>query len=383
MEIVAKTFAGLEELLAQEIKEAGGVEIKSIKRGVKFEANEEVLYRCLLSLRTVLRLLVPVFKFKAHTEKDLYFKVKKLSWEEYIDLNQTFAIDCVANSKVFNHSKFVSLRVKDAICDRFRANNNDKRPDVNVRNPDVPINVHVNNLDVTILLDVSGFSLHQRGYRTSDHRAPLNEALAAGVLMLSGWDKKTDLYDPMCGSGSILIEAAMIACNIPPNLMRNEFGFEKWKDWDVDLYEKIEDSLLSKTKDFHYKISGFDKSPSAVKKAIENIKNANLEEFIKIKHEDFFKTQKGIDNELMIVFNPPYGERLDLDFKSFYKNIGNTFKHKYSGSTAWFITSNLEALKHVGLRPSRKIKLFNAKLESRFVKYDIYQGTRKIHKQKK
>ena len=209
MEIVAKTFAGLEELLAVEIKEAGGKNLQSIKRGVKFEGDEEVLYRCLFSLRTVLRLLIPVFKFKAHTEKDLYFKVKKLPWEDFLDVNQTFAIDCIAHSKVFNHSKFVSLRVKDAICDRFRANSDDQRPSVNVKNPDLPINVHINNLDVIVSLDAGGFSLHQRGYRTKDHVAPLNEALAAGMLLLSDWDKKTDLYDPMCGSGTLLVEAAM------------------------------------------------------------------------------------------------------------------------------------------------------------------------------
>ena len=231
-------------------------------------------------------------------------------------------------------------------------------------------------------MDSSGESLHKRGYKIATNIAPINEVLAAGLIMLSGWDGQSDFMDPMCGSGTLLIEAAMIACNIPPNLMRNEFAFERWEDWDVDLFEKIEESLLSKTRDFHHKILGFDKSPSAVRKAIENVKNAHLDEFITIKHEDFFKTKKGGEAPLHIVFNPPYGERLNLEMETFYSDIGSTLKHKYSGTNAWLITSNLEALKHVGLRPSRKIKVFNAKLESRLVLYKMYSGTKKIHKQK-
>jgi len=382
MEIVAKTFAGLEELLAQEIKEAGGVEIKSIKRGVKFEANEEVLYRCLLSLRTVLRLLVPVFKFKAHTEKDLYFKVKKLAWEEYIDLNQTFAIDCVANSKVFNHSKFVSLRVKDAICDRFRANNNDQRPDVNVRNPDVPINVHVNNLDVTILLDVSGFSLHQRGYRTSDHRAPLNEALAAGVLMLSGWDKKTDLYDPMCGSGTLLVEAATMAQNIAPRLFfSKKFSLEKWDNFDVQLWKKVKKELKHKIEPSSVKIFGTDISQKAVQMAQFSAKDAAVDDIVEAYQADFFKRKNKLSKGF-IVSNPPYGERLkEEDIIEFYKEIGNTFKREYGGFEAWLLSSNFQALKFLGLKPSKKIPLKNAALDVKLQKYELYDGSRRAVKQ--
>jgi putative N6-adenine-specific DNA methylase len=198
--------------------------------------------------------------------------------------------------------------------------------------------------------------------------------------MLSGWDGQSDLLDPMCGSGTILIEAAMIACNIPPNLMRNEFAFEKWKDWDVDLFEKIENSLLEKTRDFHFNIYGIDKAPSAVSKAKDNVKNANLESFISIRHDDFFKTSKSNNDFLQIIFNPPYGERLEINMEALYGDIGNTLKRNYSNSTAWFITSNMEALKFVGLRPSRKIKLFNAKLESIFAKYELYDGSKKAKK---
>ena len=380
--MVAKTLFGFEDLLEKELINLGARKIKKGIRNVSFEGDKGFMYKCNIGLRTAIKILKPIHKFKINDEKELYDKIKEIIWEDYLDLTGSLAVGSTLSGGFFTHSQYISLKTKDAIVDRFR----DKfgsRPNVDLRHPNLKINIHIDRNLCTVSLDSSGESLHKRGYKSSTNIAPINEVLAAGLVMMSGWSGESNFMDPMCGSGTILIEAAMIACNIPPNLMRNEFGFEKWKDWDVDLYEKIEDSLLSKTRDFHYKISGFDKSPSAVKKAIENVKNANLEEFIKIKHEDFFKTQKGIDNELMIVFNPPYGERLDLDFKSFYSNIGNTFKHKYSGSTAWFITSNIEALKHVGLRPSRKIKLFNAKLESRFVKYDIYQGTRKIHKQKK
>ena len=380
--MVAKTLFGFEDLLEKELINLGAQKIKKGIRNVSFEGDKGFMYKCNIGLRTAIKILKPIHKFKVKDEKELYNKIKEISWEDYLDFSDSLAVGSTLSGGFFTHSQYISLKTKDAIVDRFR----DKfgsRPNVDLRHPNLKINIHIDGNLCTVSLDSSGESLHKRGYKSATNIAPINEVLAAGLVMMSGWSGESNFMDPMCGSGTILIEAAMIACNIPPNLMRNEFGFEKWKDWDVDLYEKIEDSLLSKTRDFHYKISGFDKSPSAVKKAIENVKNANLEEFIKIKHEDFFKTQKGIDNELMIVFNPPYGERLDLDFKSFYNNIGNTLKHKYSGSTAWFITSNLEALKHVGLRPSKKIKLFNAKLESRFVKYDIYQGTRKIHKEKK
>jgi putative N6-adenine-specific DNA methylase len=381
MEIVAKTFSGLEELLAQEIKEAGGRNINYIKRGVKFEGDEEVLYRCILSLRTVLRLLVPVFEFKAHTEKDLYFKVKKLVWEDFLDISQTFAIDCVSNSKVFNHSKFVALRVKDAICDRFRANHDDKRPDVNVRNPDVPINVHVNNLDVTILLDVAGFSLHQRGYRTKEHDAPLNEALAAGLLMLSDWDKKTDLYDPMCGSGTILVEAAMMTQNLAPRLFSSKrFAIEKWDNFNLMLWKKVKKELKHQIEPSSVNIYGSDISSKSVQMSIFSAREAAVDDIVFVDQADFFKKKKALKDGF-IISNPPYGERLkEEDIIDFYKQIGNTFKREYSGFKAWIISSNFEALKFIGLKPSKKIPLKNGALDCKFQKYEMYSGSKKAAK---
>lgn len=299
-----------------------------------------------------------------------------MPWENYMKSSGTLAVDATIHSELFTHSLYIAQKTKDAIVDRFR-DNTGERPNVDLKFPDLKINIHVDRNQCTISLDSSGDSLHKRGYKTATNIAPINEVLAAGLIMLSGWDGQTDFMDPMCGSGTMLAEAAMIACNIPPNLMRKEFAFERWSDWDVELFEKIEESLLKKTRDFHHKIIGYDKAPSAVAKAIENIKNAQLEDFIEIKHEDFFKTRKAGEEKLHMVFNPPYGERLNIDMEVFYANIGNTLKQNYPGTNAWFITSNLDALKHVGLRPSRKIHLFNAKLESRLVKYVMYEGSKK------
>ena len=381
-EMVAKTLFGFEELLEKELLQLGAQKIKTGVRNVSFIGDKGFMYKCNIGLRTAIKILKPIKKFRVKDEAELYSKIKDIQWENFLDVDGTLAVGSTVSGSIFTHSQYISLKTKDAIVDRFR----DKfgsRPNIDLRHPDLKIDIHIDRSHCTVSLDSSGQSLHKRGYKVSTNIAPINEVLAAGLIMMSGWNGESDFMDPMCGSGTILIEAAMIACNIPPNLMRNEFGFESWKDWDVDLYEKIENSLLTKTRDFHYRLIGFDKSPSAVRKAIENIKNANLEEFINVKHEDFFKTHKSPDNKLLIIFNPPYGKRLDLDFKSFYNQIGDTLKHNYAGSTSWFITSNLEALKHVGLKPSRKIKLFNSKLESRFVKYELYRGTKKTHKQKK
>jgi putative N6-adenine-specific DNA methylase len=228
-----------------------------------------------------------------------------------------------------------------------------------------------------VSLDSSGTSLHQRGYRISTNIAPINEVLAAGLLLLSGWDGRTDFLDPMCGSGTLLIEAAMIACNIPANINREAFAFKNWNDFDEVLFQKIIDSRLNQTREFNHKIIGFDKAPSAVRKAQENVDNANLTEYITIARKDFFRTEKPVDGSLKMVFNPPYGERLYIDAEEFYSKIGDTLKQNYSGTNAWLITANLDALKQVGLKPSRKIKVFNGKLESRLVNYEMYEGSKK------
>lgn len=379
--MVAKTLFGFEELLAEELKKLGASDIKIGVRNVSFLGDKGFMYKANLALRTAIKILKPIKTFRIVSEQDLYDKVYNMDWEQYLKATGSLAVDATVHSNVFTHSKYIALKTKDAIVDKFR-NTTGTRPNIDLRFPDLKVNVHIDKQMCTISLDSSGESLHRRGYKTATNIAPINEVLAAGLIMLSGWDGQCDFMDPMCGSGTILAEAAMIACNIPPNLMRKEFAFERWNDWDVDLFETIEEALLNKTRDFHYKIIGYDKSPSAVRKAKDNIKNAHLGEFITIKHEGFFKTQKSGTEKLHMVFNPPYGERLDINMQEFYANIGTTLKHGYPNTNAWFITSNLEALKFIGLRPSRKIKLFNAKLESRFVKFEMYEGSRKAKKQK-
>ena len=378
-QMVAKTLFGFEDLLANELTQLGAQKVKIGVRNVTFYGDKGFMYKCNLGLRTAIKILKPIASFKVVNEADLYDKIYKIKWEDYVDYKGTIAINSTVHSTVFNHSQYISLKAKDAIVDRFRALKGE-RPSIDLKFPDLKINIHIDKLFCNVSLDSSGESLHKRGYKTATNIAPINEVLAAGLIMLSGWDGQSDLLDPMCGSGTILIEAAMIACNIPPNLLRNEFAFEKWNDWDVDLFEKIENSLLEKTRDFHHNIYGIDKAPSAVTKAIENVKNANLESFISIRHDDYFKTSKSNTDFLHIIFNPPYGERLEINMEELYGNIGNTLKRNYSNSNAWFITSNVEALKHVGLRPSKKIKLFNAKLESTFVKYEVYDGSKKAKK---
>ncbi len=378
-DMVAKTLFGFEPILAKELRNLGAMNIKEGVRNVRFSGDKGFMYKANLCLRTAIKILKPFSSFRISSEEDLYNEIKKIAWEDFMEVNDTLAIDATVHSEQFTHSKYIAQKTKDAIVDRFREKFG-SRPDVDLDFPTLRVNVHIEKNTCNISLDSSGQSLHKRGYKTATNIAPINEVLAAGMLLYSGWDGQCDFMDPMCGSGTILIEAAMIACNIPPNLNRKEFAFEKWKDWDVDLFEKVEESVLKKVRDFHFTITGYDKAPSAVTKAIDNIENANLSEFIQVKQQNFFESEKTSERHLHMVFNPPYGERLEIDMPAFYKEIGDTLKQSYPGTAAWFITSNLEAIKHVGLRPTRKIKIFNGALESKLLKYDIYSGTKKVHK---
>lgn len=378
--MLAKTLFGFEPLLAKELRNLGAIEVKEGVRSVSFFGDTGFMYKANLSLRTAIKILKPFKTFKVFSEDDLYKEIYHIEWEQLLNPTQSLAIDATVHSDRFTHSKYVALKSKDAVVDRFR-DKYGERPDIDLDFPTLRINVHIEKDSCTVSLDSSGQSLHKRGYKLATNIAPINEVLAAGMLLHSGWDGQCDFLDPMCGSGTILIEAAMIACNIPPNLNRKEFGFERWKDWDEDLFEQIEASVLKKVRDFHFNIKGYDKAPSAVYKAQENVKNANLSEFITIEQQDFFESEKERERHLHMVFNPPYGERLEIDMPVFYKAIGDTLKQNYPGTQAWFITSNLEAIKHVGLRPSRKIKLFNGALESKLLKYEIYEGSKKAKKQ--
>ncbi|WP_268225788.1 THUMP domain-containing class I SAM-dependent RNA methyltransferase [Sinomicrobium oceani] len=375
--MVAKTLFGFEDILAQELRNLGAIDIENGVRSVSFWGDKGFMYKANLCLRTALKIVKPVQSFKVRNEKELYDKMYAIPWENLMSVHETLAVDAVVHSDAFNHSLYVALKTKDAIVDRFR-NIRGKRPDVDLKHPDLRISVHIQKDTCTVSLDSSGASLHHRGYRTATNIAPINEVLAAGMLLLSGWDGQSDFLDPMCGSGTIPVEAAMIACNIPANINRKEFAFEKWSDFDADLFEKVTDSSLNKTREFYHKIYAYDKAPSAVRKAKDNIRNANLAEYITLEQEDFFATEKNTEGKLHMVFNPPYGERLsNTDMERFYSSIGDTLKQGYPGTDAWLITSNLEALKYVGLRPSRKIKLFNGRLESKLVKYEMYEGSKK------
>ncbi len=374
--MLAKTFYGFEPMLAKELRNLGAGNVREGVRNVTFEGDTGFMYKANLSLRTALKIYKPIASFKVFNEKQLYQNVYRLDWPSFFHHEKTFAIDTTMSSDVFKNSMFVSQRVKDALVDKFRAVEH-KRPSVNTQDSNVRINVHLYKNLCTVSLDSSGSSLHQRGYRIATNIAPINEVLAAGLLLASGWDGQTDFLDPMCGSGTFLIEAGMIACKIPPNINRKAYSFMHWKDYNAELHNKIVDASLNKAREFHHKIIGYDKAPSAVRKSLENVENANLDEYVTIERKDFFRTEKPVDSKLHMVFNPPYGERLQIDVEDFYGKIGDTFKQHYPGTDAWLITSNLEALKHIGLRPSRKIKTYNGKLESRLVKYEIYEGSKK------
>ena len=372
----AKTQFGLEEILEKELMLLGARNVKVINRGVSFEGDKGFMYKANLWLRTAIRILKPINTFKLNNEDQLYKGIFKIKWEEIFDSNGTFAVDATVNSENFNHSQYVALKTKDAIVDRFRKIA-DKRPNVDVKHPDVQINIHIDKNNCTVSLDSSGDSLHKRGYKTDINLAPINEVLAAGMILLSGWEGTTNFVDPMCGSGTILIEAAMIAHNIPASIHRKEFGFEGWKDYDKDLFELIVEKSLDKEKNFYHKIIGYDIHYPTVKKARINTQNALFDDVIDIQTADFFETEKP-DGPTLVMFNPPYGERIEANIPELYGKIGDTLKQSYSGADAWLITSDIQGLKHVGLRTSRKIKLYNGKLETRFVKYQMYMGTKKV-----
>lgn len=380
--MVAKTFFGFEEILEKELQILGATQIQKGVRSVSFSGDKGFMYKANLCLRTALKILKPIHSFRVRNEKDYYQKLYQYDWEQLLSPTQTFAVEVTLATDLFHHSQYMTLRAKDAIVDKLRATTG-KRPNVDTLHPDIQLFIHIqSDNQVIVSLDTSGASLHHRGYRTQTNIAPINEVLAAGILLLSGWKGQSDFLDPMCGSGTFLIEAAMIACNIPANVHRKEFAFERWNDFDEDLFNLIFGSCIKKIREFHHQIIGYDKAPSAVAKAKDNLKNADLSEYIQVFQKDFFATEKEDKQQpLHMVFNPPYNERLQTDVEQLYSSIGNTLKHHYPNTDAWFITSNLEGIKYVGLRPSRKIKLFNGKLESRLLQYKMYEGSKKAKKQ--
>ncbi len=378
--MLAKCFYGFEAILAKELRDLGAQNVKEGVRSVSFVGDKGFMYKANLALRTALRILVPVFEFRADSEDELYKRLNQLPWDRFLDVSGTLAVSSTVFGSTFKHSHYVTLRTKDAIVDYFRAKMH-KRPNVDLRHPDVLFHIHIHENECVVSLDSSGESLHKRGYRSETNIAPINEVLAAGLILMTGYSGSVHFIDPMCGSGTILIEAAMIACNIPAGIHRREFGFEKWKDYDAELFGLIHGSLLKRVQNASHEIIGFDKAPSAIRKAEENIRNASLQEFIRLERKNFFREPKPVEGDALVLFNPPYGERLNIDVGEFYRQIGDSLKQNYPQTTAWMITSDFEkGLKSVGLRSSRKVKVFNGKLECRFVKYEMYTGSKKKEK---
>lgn len=377
MKLVVKTFFGLEPILKKELEALGGRNCNILKRAVECEGDREFLYKAALSASTALRILLPFAEDIIHTEKDLYRKVKKIEWDKYFGVNDTFAIDAVVNSTFLNHSKFVALRVKDAIVDQFR-DKYEIRPNVDTINPDFRLNIHVAEQKITFSMDCIGFSMHQRGYRVPGHESPINEVLASGLLELSEWDGEQDFLDPMCGSGTIVIAAAMKASKIPCNWNVRHFAFMNWKDFDEKLWKSLRADYQKNFIKPNSKFYASDKDKLAIENAEDCARNAGVFDCIEFSSLFFNRLKINIENGI-ILFNPPYGERLELENAiDFYKSIGDTLKSDYSqNNKAYLITSNLPAVKHLGLKPARKIELYNGKLECRLMKYDLYQGSKR------
>lgn len=377
-EMVGKTLKGLEAVLAEELRNLGAKNVEPGRRMVSFEGDMEMLYKANLCCRTALRILKPIYKFTASTADELYEKVKEYDWGTVMSLDSTFCIDTVSNSDEFTHSHFVTYRVKDAIADWFRDRyGRDKRPEVRLNGADVMINVHISGSDITLSLDSSGESLHRRGYRIEQTEAPISEVLAAGILLMSGYRGDTPLVDPMCGSGTFLIEAALIAANINPGIYRKGFAFEKWKDFDGELFDRLYNDD-SHEREVKFKIYGADISPRAIDIATRNIKNAGVGKFIDLQVRPISRWETAPQPAGILVTNPPYGERISApDMDALYETIGSTLKNVFSGYHAWIIGYKEEYFHKIGLAPSQKISLMNGGLDCELREYVIFDGNKK------
>jgi putative N6-adenine-specific DNA methylase len=373
---IAKTFPGLEEVLENELKGIGAENTEVLNRAVKFQGSKEILYKSNVCLRTALKILVPLKTFQAKSEKMLYSAVYEYEWEALFNLYNTFVIDTVVNSSFFKHSQYASLKTKDAIVDRFR-NKYNKRPSVNKKNPDFRINLHIYNDQCTLSLDSSGESLHKRGYKVKNVKAPLNEVLAAGLIMLSGWDKRSPFIDPMCGSGTLPIEAALLANDIAPGIYREQFGFENWHDFDYGLLRSIKSQFSKRAKN-KFTIHGSDISAEAIETSRNNIEKANLISHVELFQQSISDYEPPAEKNGTVIINPPYNIKLkDKDIMAFYQQIGNLLKKKYIGYDVWVFSNHKQALKHIGLHATGKMTLYNGPLECKFQKYRIYEGSLK------
>ncbi len=371
-EIIAKTFQGLEQILAEELTNLGANNVQIGRRMVSYTGDKEMLYRSNFALRTALRILKPIKHFRATSADEVYEKVKEMDWSQYLDTHTTFAVDSVVYSQEFRHSKFVAYKVKDAIVDQFREKTGE-RPNIRVTNPDLQLNIHVAECDCTLSLDSSGESLHRRGYRQEAVEAPLNEVLAAGIILSTGWRGECDFIDPMCGSGTLPIEATLIAKNIAPGVYRQGYAFEKWRDFDAELLERIYNDD-SQEREFTHKVYGYDNSRDAVLIAMRNVKAAGLTGDITIAFQDFKDFTQPKERSI-IVMNPPYGERLVTpDLLGLYHMIGERLKHQFLDNEAWILSYREECFIAIGLKASLRTPLFNGALECELRKYQIFDG---------
>jgi putative N6-adenine-specific DNA methylase len=379
MKFVAKTLYGLEKVLAEELISLGASDVEAVNRAVLFEGDRSLLYKVNYCARTALSVLMSVADLRIRSKDDLYKGGSKVEWDRFFDTDDTFSIAPVINSPHFGHTGYAGLILKDSIADYFR-NKSGRRPSVDTSDPKILINLHISNDLVNISIDSSVVPLFKRGYRQEQAVAPLNEVLAAGILLLSGWNASATLTDPMCGSGTIPIEAGLIACRIPPGKFRNFFGFQRWRDYDKELFRKIRNEAESQVVPSPVKIFGSDISEQTLMQAKANVARAGLNNVITTGVADF-KDLKAVDNQGFVFLNPPYGQRLQPEeIDQLYGMIGTTLKHNFPGTTAWLITSNKESLKKVGLKPKEKHTLFNGALECTLLKYEMYQGTRKQEK---
>lgn len=375
--MIAKTMFGLEEILAGELRQLGAENVEPINRAVAFTGTMETLYKANYCCRTALAILKPFAEFEANNEQELYDNVSQIKWEQILDVDCTFFIESAANSKIFSNSYYAALKTKDAIVDRFRRMFG-RRPDVDTENPDYKFNLHIFNNKVTLLMNSSGESLHKRGYRQGVGIAPLNEVLAAGLIQLSGWKADCSFFDPMCGSGTLLIEAAMFANNIPAQYYRRKFGFMKWKEFNIAEWKRIKERADRNISEFEHEIWGSDIDMGVLEQAEKNLRFTKLHHDVMLYCESM-ENKEPPEGNCVIITNPPYNERIAVaEVEKMYSMIGDTFKKLYGeGKTAWLITSNFEAMKNIGLRPSRKIELYNGALECRFLKFEIYSGSKK------
>lgn len=374
-QFVATTYAGLEQVLAEELIALGADEVEEARRSVYFSGSLELMYKANYSLRTALKILMPLRTFRIKRVDDLYHQAGKIRWEDFFDSRQTFAVQSKVFSDLFRNSMFASLKVKDAIVDRFRRVES-RRPSVNINRPDILVNLHVANDQCTISLDSSGESLHKRGYRSGVHEAPISEVLAAGMIKLSGWNGSESLTDPMCGSGTIVIEAAMIAKNILPGEFGRKYSFQNWKNFEKEAFIQLKDQKEYRNPGI--KIYGSDISRENIDLAYKNAEKANVSDIVQLDIADFRTLEKRSDSSFLL-FNPPYGERIKTGDQAFYSMMGERLKHHYPETTVWVISTN-ECLKSIGLKPELKIPLFNGSLACSFREYKLYKGSRKTDK---